>query len=432
MRDPETAPSGLLSGKKLLRLVLLFYGVGLLSFWGYRHFRNPAIEKLVLGSDMHGYYQYLPVFFLQEWSDFQLLPWAKPYGEEKTLSVFTCGTAMLQAPFFLVAHAITEAGGLKADGYGPVYYFFVLLAGLFYATLGLLFLFKSLLRHSPLHTALPVTALIFYATNLFYYTIMGPGLSHVYSFCLMAAVVFQVPRFYAKPGFKNSLLLALPFSLAFLIRPTNGVIALYILLYNIGSFRDIRERIRFFTSRWYLLLSMAGLAFLIFVPQLLYWHYVTGDWIVYSYQEEGFTFWKNPQVMTVLFGKRGGWFVYTPVMLAASFFLFWMLLKKKPDAWAILLTMAAIVYLDASWWTPAFSASAGYRALIEFLPLMAFPLAHAYENTRHSPQKWMRITAGILIFIFVVFNIQFAFKYEPALWWDREWSSDILRRLLTF
>lgn len=432
MKHSETAPSGLLSGKKLFRLALLFYGVGLLSFWGYRHFRNPALEKLVLGSDMHGYYQYLPVFFLQEWKDFQLLPWAKPYGEEKTLSVFTCGTAMLQAPFFLVAHAITKTGGLKADGYGPVYYFFVLLAGLFYATLGLLFLLKSLLRRFPPLTALPVTALVFYATNLFYYTVMGPGLSHVYSFCLMAAVVFQVPRFYAKPGIKNSLLLALPFSLAFLIRPTNGVIVLYILLYNTGSISDFRERLRFFTNRWYLLLSMAILAFLIFVPQLLYWHYVTGDWIVYSYQEEGFTHWKNPQVMTVLFGKRGGWFVYTPLMLAASFFLFWMLLKKKPDAWAILLTMAAIVYLDASWWAPSFSASAGYRALIEFLPLMAFPLAYAYENSGRSPKKWVRITSGMLIFFFILYNIQFAFKYEPELWWDREWSSEILHRLLSF
>lgn len=47
----------------LLRKALLFYLAGLLAFGAYNYFKHPSLEKLVVGSDMEGYYQYLPWFF---------------------------------------------------------------------------------------------------------------------------------------------------------------------------------------------------------------------------------------------------------------------------------------------------------------------------------------------------------------------------------
>jgi hypothetical protein len=415
----------------LTKWAIIFYLLGLLSFAAYKSFKHPSLEKLVKGSDMEGYYQYLPVFFLEDWERFRILPWAKPYGENKTLSVFTCGTAILQAPFFLTAHALTKASGLEANGYGPVYYFFVLLAGLFYATMGLYFLCKALSRYVDYKTAFWTTALIFYGTNLFYYTIMGPGMSHVYSFFLICFFLYRVPIFYDNPDFKSILLVALPFSLSVLVRPTNAVVILYLIFYNVCGSGDLFQRWRLFIKKWYLLMGMGAIFILVFIPQMIYWHYVTGNWMVYSYQEEGFKFWNNPQIMTVLFGKRGGWYVYTPLMGMATIFLLYMLKRRLFSAPAIILTMVVILYLDASWWAPTFSASAGYRALIEFLPFMAVPLAFGYQLVFSSGNKRLIFIVSVLLWILVLYNVQFSYKYDSTVWWDWEWSYKTMMRLFS-
>jgi hypothetical protein len=416
----------------LTRWAIIFYLLGLLSFAAYKSFKHPSLEKLVKGSDMEGYYQYLPVFFLEDWEKFRILPWAKPYGDNKTLSVFTCGTAILQAPFFLAAHAITKTSGLQSNGYSTVYYFFVLLAGLFYATMGLYFLCKSLYRYVDYKTAFWTTSLIFYGTNLFYYTIMGPGMSHVYSFFLMSFFLYRVPIFYDTPNFKSILLVTLPFSLSVLVRPTNAVAILYLIFYNIWGTGDLLQRFRLFINKWRLIMVMGATFILVFVPQMIYWHYVTGNWIVYSYQEEGFKFWNNPQIMTVLFGKRGGWYVYTPLMLIATISLMYMLKRRLLSAPSILLTMVTILYLDASWWAPTFSASAGYRALIEFLPFMAVPLSIGYQKVFTSGNKKLQIFAVSVLWILVLYSVQFAFKYDSTVWWDWEWSYKTMLRLFSF
>ena len=416
----------------VIRGALLFYLAGLLAFGAYKHFKHPTLEKLVVGSDMEGYYQYLPWFFLHDWEDFNQLPWAKSYGDGKTLSVFTCGTAILQSPFFLAAHGVTQVAGLEADGYGPVYYFSVFLAGLFYAMLGMAFLYRALRNWFSRNTSLLTVLLIFYGTNLFYYTIMMPGMSHVYSFAMVSAVLMMVPRFYDKPGIPAALLLALPLALAILIRPTTAIVALFILLYDVASLPELRQRIRFFLRNYRLLLLMAVVAVIVWLPQMAYWHHVTGKWVVWSYQSEGFPFWKNPQVRTVLFGKRGGWFVYTPLMLAAMISLLIMAWRRKLSGPAILATMILIIYTVSSWWAPTFSASAGYRALIEFLPLMAVPLAFMITRFLTLEKGRVKTSLMVLAMIIVLYNIQFAFKYDATVWWDWEWSFKTMLRLFTF
>jgi hypothetical protein len=227
-------------------------------------------------------------------------------------------------------------------------------------------------------------------------------------------------------------LVALPFSLSVLVRPTNAVAILYLIFYSVHGTGDLLTRFRLFIKKWYLFMLMGATFLLVFIPQMFYWHYVTGNWIVYSYQEEGFKFWNNPQFMTVLFGKRGGWFVYTPLMLIASFSLLYMLKKRLFSAPAIFLTMVAILYLDASWWAPTFSASAGYRALIEFLPFMAVPLSFILRKMFTGGNKKLVFTATLVLGILVLYNVQFAFKYDSTVWWDWEWSYKTMLRLFSF
>lgn len=413
-------------------LAVAFYLLGILAHLTYRHFEHPPVENLVLGSDMEGYYQYLPAFFLRDWDEFNRLPWAKPFGEGKTVSAFTCGVAILQSPFFLMAHGVSLLSGSDTDGYAPLYYVSVLLASLFYVTLGLIFLFRALTAYFSNKTALVATLLTFYATNLFYYTIVSPGTSHAYSFFLLAVYLYSVPVFYSKPGYGQAWVTAITLGMATLIRPTNLVALFYFLLYEIREWQDLRERFRFLVRQWKPVVLMLFTGILVAVPQMLYWHYVTGDWIYYSYQDEGFPYWRSPHLGTVLFGARGGWYTYTPIMLAASMLLVWLAWKRRYSAPAILVVMVSILWINGSWWAPTFSASAGYRALVEYLPFMAVPLGSGLESFSRGQVKRLHILLKILIIVLVFLNIQFAFKYEPALWWDTEWDWAILLRLFQF
>ena len=421
-----------LTTRSILFLALAFYLLGILAHLTYRHFEHPPVENLVLGSDMEGYYQYLPAFFLRDWEEFNRLPWAKPFGEGKTVSAFTCGVGILQSPFFLMAHVVSVLSGSDTDGYAPLYYISVLLASLFYVTVGLIFLFRALTAYFSRRSALAATLLTFYATNLFYYTIVSPGTSHAYSFFLLAVYLYSVPRFYSKPGYGRAWVTAITLGMATLIRPTNLVAVFYFLLYGIREWQDLRERFRFLISQWKPVVWMLFTGALVAVPQMIYWHYVTGEWIYYSYQDEGFPYWKSPHLGTVLFGARGGWYIYTPVMLAASLLLVWLAWKRRFSAPAILLVMASILWINGSWWAPTFSASAGYRALVEYLPFMAVPLGFGLEAFNRAHAKRLHKLVNILIIVLAFLNIQFAFKYEPALWWDAEWDWAILLRLFQF
>lgn len=421
-----------ISMSRLAKLSIWFLILGFFANLTFKHFEGVKAKNYVLGSDTEGYYQYLPYVLLKDKESIKHMGWTIEYKNGNRLNAFTCGVAIMQLPFFVVAHGISKYLELETSGYTSVYFTSVFFATLFYVLLGLIFLYKTLLRFFKPKYALWTTLLMFYATNLFYYTIMSPGMSHAYSFSLIAIYLYFVPQFYDKQTLKNTLGLIIPFALAVLIRPTNIVAGLYFLLFGITSFKLFAERIQFLFKKWYWLSLMAAVSIIVFFPQMLYWKYVTGEWIVYSYQHFGFPNWKLPHVSTVLIGKRNGLFLYTPLMLLACLSMFYLVYKKKLSALAILLIMVIIVYVNASWWVPTFSAAAGYRALIEFFPLLAIPLAFVIQNVLEGTNKYRKVGLKSLLIFFVVYNVLFAYKYSHWLWWDTEWQWSHFLRLVRF
>jgi hypothetical protein len=411
------------------RLFLLFFFVAMSSHAMYRHLNGISARQLVMSSDMEGYYQYLPYTFFKD-KDITQMRWARHYGNGKKLAVFTYGVALLELPFFLVAHGVSEMLEMENPGYNPAYYHTVLFAAIFYVFIGLYYLYKSLRRFFTREASLLTTLMTFLASNLFYYTVMQPGVSHAYSFFLLSLFIYKVPGFYEKPGLRSSLYMILPLALAVLIRPTNILAGFYFLFFGLSSFRDLGQRMTMLAGRWYLLLFMAFVSFLFFIPQMAYWHTITGKWFVYSYTESRFTNALRPQFGTVLFGARGGWYLYTPLMIIATGGLLYLAYLRKLTAPAILLMMVLIVYINASWFNPSFSSSAGYRALVEWIPFMAIPLAFVIEKFQKRT-KWKRVLY-VLLASFVVYNLLFSYKYNHHIWWNMEWEWSNLLRLVKF
>jgi len=207
----------------------------------------------------------------------------------------------------------------------------------------------------------------------------------------------------------------------------------FLFLYNLFGWRDLKFRIIFWLKRWYFLFVMLVIGILAWVPQMLYWHAVTGKYIFYSYQDEGtFPYLLNPQVFTVLIGPRNGWFIYTPLMIFAAGSLIYLTIKKKMSSWAIALIMVLIIYINSSWWRPTFSGAAGYRALIEYLPFMAIPLAWFFEGVYARKGRALRIGLTAVFVLFIVYNILFSYKYSAWLWWNTDWQWSYFLKLIKF
>lgn len=141
--------------------------------------------------------------------------------------------------------------------------------------------------------------------------------------------------------------------------------------------------------------------------QPLYWKFVSGDWIVYSYGEQGFA-WLNPKVYKGLFGVKIGWFAYTPIMLLAMFGWYALYKQHRRVFWAALLVVVLAIYISTAWKHFMEGGGLGQRNLIQVYPLMAFPLAMVIARmTRTKRGTWIWI--GLLL-LFIYLNA----------WWSHQ------------
>ena len=119
-------------------------------------------SEKTLGADGGGYYDYLPSLFIhhdfirkgvsetENPAMYERIAAIEAYGKpaEYRVNKYSCGTAILEMPFFLCALLTTECSGENSDGYQPSFQKSVLIAALFYLFLSLVFL-KKLRRTKP-------------------------------------------------------------------------------------------------------------------------------------------------------------------------------------------------------------------------------------------------------------------------------------------
>lgn len=162
-------------------------------------------QSMFISSDGEGYYKYLQALFIH--GTFEDIPVVtsneyQPYpGTHKIATRFTYGVALMEAPFFGIAQLSRKIQGLPTNQpFANDISVMLLVSGCFYMTLGLFFVYKTLLRHFMNKKVVYWTwAILFLGTNLMYYGIREPTMSHVYSFCLVAVLLNVLPKFWRTP-----------------------------------------------------------------------------------------------------------------------------------------------------------------------------------------------------------------------------------------
>ncbi|MBL7882899.1 MAG: hypothetical protein JNL69_02440 [Bacteroidia bacterium] len=379
-------------------------------------------QDRVIEHDVHWYYSYLPSQFIyddikQEKSDYRFgdnyyLFWPLFTEDGKKVNKTTMGLSIMYAPFFFVAHAYTTyTEHYPANGFSEPYKLFLLFSAIFYLIIGLDFIRKILQHYQFSDKVIAITLfLIGMGTNLLCYSSQSATMSHAFNFCLFAVFFYYTIQWYAKSSVKHTIILGLTLGLISLIRPSNALIVLFFALYGIGSLADFKERIVFAKEKWLMILLMAIMSLLVWVPQFMYWKIATGHYLFYSYTDERFYF-NDPHILEGLFSFRKGWLVYTPIMTFALLGLFLNNEAVKKHRIAIISFMAINIYIIFSWWCWWYGGTYGQRSMIESYVLLALPFASFIQMVLDK-----KIIVKILFFssclFFVWLNIFQTYQFE--------------------
>lgn len=382
----------------------------------------------VIWSDAAGYYVYNPIWFIYG-NDASAFPdsietqtgngFSLNFQTNKVITKYPSGVAILQTPFFLTAHLLAEPLGYKADGFSRIYSFGLFFAGIIYCCLGLFFLSTFLSQFFSPTISIAAPLLFLAGTNLFYYTIDAPGMSHVYSFFLFSLIIYLSPVITSQPTPKYYLLFFACLFLVALTRPTNVLIGLFPLFFHLNNKKEIIDRLKFMLKQKVALLFSILLALVFLLPQLLYWKSTTGNFLSYSYGNEGFDFLTNPKLLEVWFSANNGLFSYSPMILLSIIGIVLLIKNKKLSGYFYAGLFLFISYIFASWWCWWFGCSFGARSFVEYYAVLIIPFCYLLEKLMIN--KVSRIAILVIIGFCCYLNLDMEYYYDGCFYgetWD--------------
>lgn len=412
-------------------LIIVVYAITRLCYTD----RQADLPVKVTTWDALGYYLYLPATFI--YHDVDKLGFIPSMDKTYQLSggdfyqathlpngnyagKYFVGIALLQAPFFLIAHALAPSLGYPADGFSTPYQMAVAWGAMLYVFLALLLLRRILLRYFTDSVVAFTLLLMLLATNAIQYIAIEGGQSHAYIFPLYVFMIYFTIRWHEAFRHGWLILIGLILGVAVICRPTEAVMLFIPLLWD---WHDVDQRKR----KWaylrshklpWLLIVVSGLIGI--APQLLYWKFVTDHWVYDVGSKWDFL---NPH-FRVLLGWEKGWFMYTPATVLMVLGLLKM--QKKTFAASVIWFSVLNLYIIIAWHIWRYGGSYSCRALVQSYPVWAFALASLLASLQ---ARWMKMFALLLGAYFIVVNLFQIYQYnETILHYDhmnREYYSAI-------
>jgi len=362
----------------------LLFCASLALTWFFHKDSTRFTDRNELWSDRAGYYIYLPATFFYHFDTHKMpadLDIATGGGfsidtvTNKLDTKYTYGVSLMVSPLFFTAAVVSRIAGIDDEnGFSMLYMRMMSLAAVIYMVLGMWLLKKFLDFYFRPAIGFFVITLVFLGTNLFIYSLLDGMMSHVYSFFLFALFLYTLKRYLLAPTGRLFLLLCLSLSLAVLIRPTNILLALLFFSWD-GRPGEWIARVKNFMKPSQILV-FSGIILLLFVPQMIYWKYLSGHWLHFSYQGEGFTNWRHPRIAEVLFSPVNGLFAYVPLTLLFVAGIILMLFRKMGNGLTIAAVFIVLTLVCASWKMWYFGCCNGQRSYIEYYTILAVPFGY--------------------------------------------------------
>jgi hypothetical protein len=365
--------------------------------------------------DVSGYYWYLPTLFIykdlkqQKFNDSIIAkyhPLENSYQSAKNpksgnyVMKYSCGQALMYSPFFFCAHALAPTLGYPADGFSKPYQFALGFGSILIGLIGLWYMRKNLLLLFDDKTVAYTIPLIALGTNYLNYTAIDGCMTHNWLFTLYSILIWQTNQYYKHPSNIRALAIGCLAGIAALTRPTEILLVIIPMLWGATTKIQLSER-WIFWKKHLIHLLIAGIATAsIGSIQLFYWHHVTGDWVVYTY-EESFS-WLHPHLFDCFLSAKAGWLIYTPLMLFSLIGFYWLYKNHQKHFLPIALFMFIYTYIAFAWDTWWYGGSLGQRSMIQAYMLLSYPLASfIHWAIAQNFRKYVFIATSML---FVYYN----------------------------
>ena len=328
---------------------------------------------------------------------------------------YTCGIAMMELPFFLIAHAYEKAVGLPADGLSASYFNMIRVATAFYAILGLYILFLCLKRFFNSTHSLISVCILSVGTNFLYFAFAQSGMAHIFIFFLVSALIYCTIKVYENPKMSYFILIGFILGFIILIRPTDIILSFIPLLYGVYNRQTLKDRLAFIYVQRVKIIVALFMIFIVMIPQLLYWKELTGHYLYYSYGNQEFN-WKKPKIFEGIFSYKNGWLIYSPVMIFSVIGLIFFK-RLKPFYLVLITTIPIYIYIIYSWYCYNYINGLGSRPMINIYPLLAFPLAASihYLSNKDIVSK---IVYTVLILFLSSVSIAYSIKQVTKKIWS--------------
>ncbi len=410
-------------------IIFMFIFAAGICFTAKINIREGHVRQKVWSDAAH-YYVYMPATFIYGWDVFRF-----PYKIEKKFEGFlldtktgkvviktTYGEALLLLPFFLAAHSSAYVFGIPMDGFSAFYQVFMLVGCVFYFTLALFFIKKFLAYYYSHAVSLITVVLIALTTQMLFYAYDAILMSHVYSFFIFSSFIYLLKKYYegGRRSYLLFTLISMSLALAVLLRPTNIMIVLWMPFLDLKSAKELWQRILFFLnpkrSLVYILIQ-----FLVLIPQFIYWKYLSGHYLYYSYPGEVF-YWAHPMLLQIWFSPLNGLFPYHPAWFIFIAGMFFMISRKKLNGWFTILFFLLSSYVFSCWHCWFYGGSYGFRPLAEFAVFMALPLGMFIQTISRMKNLFIKSSVLVLFVSLIYYNLMQLYHYNVftgGMWsWD--------------
>ena len=326
-------------------------------------------------------------------------------------NLMSIGPAILWAPMYLVALVLTSiarvAGSAVAvDGFSTPFQIAAGLAGIFYATLGVILIHRTVARRFSARAGFWGTLVAWLASPAIYYTLVSPAYSHAVALFTVALFVFVWIRAIGQHTAGRFLTLGILAGLAALVRWQDFIlVAAFPALELVIAMRQ--GRVAF--PRAVALISVMGLAAAVaFSPQLMAWRAIYGDFFVIP-QGSSFMRWTEPAIASVLFSTRHGLLLWTPALIPAIAGLVWLWRRDHIVAAGAMAAVAISIYVNAAvsdWWA---GEAFGSRRFVSDTVFFAFGLAAlgTWLSGRLRDTTLRVASIGL-----IVYNLLFLVQYQ--------------------
>lgn len=371
-------------------------------------------SEAVLSWDVFGYYLYLPALFIYNdlggvgfldalMTQYEPAPFnyhAFPLGSGNYIMKYSMGQSIFYLPFFFIGHLWATFSSYPADGLSFPYQASIFWGAMCYALAGLWLMRKILLRYfSDVAVAVTLLLLII-ATNYLNYVSFDGAMTHNHLFTMYAGLLYLVILWHNKPSLLKGIGIGFLCGVAALTRPTEIICVLLPLLWGVYNKETLRHKWQLILQyQWHFIAAMVVTG-IVGSLQLIYWKYYSGHWLVYSYEDQGFSFLK-PHLIDGLFSFKKGWLIYTPVMIFAILGLIPLYRRHQPIFLAVLIFSAVNIYITFSWDIWWYGGSFGARSMVQSYAVWLLPFAAFMHWLVQSKLRWLPLVPLVGVFIWL-------------------------------